>query len=70
MALIIKIAIVLLFCFVVFNLARALFSMLKSPAHEGVSSFIGKRLWFACALLLVFVLAASFGYITPNPTPY
>jgi exosortase/archaeosortase family protein len=65
-----KILIVGLLLFIVFNLFRALFIMLKNdPNGPKMSTFLGKRVMFSALLLLLILLAMSFGLITPNPRP-
>ena len=71
MALAIKITILVLFFSVVFNLFRAMFSMMKQdPNKPPMSHYIGRRLLFSAALIIILVLSLAFGLIEPNPRPY
>ena len=68
---IIKILIVILFLTVVLNLFRAMFSMLKQDSERlPMSHYIGKRLWFSAAIIVVLLLCLMFGLIEPNTRPY
>ena len=71
MTLVIKLAIVILFITVVINLFRAMFTMLKQdPNKPPMSHFIGRRLLYTAALIIILVLSLAFGLIEPNPRPY
>jgi len=71
MTLVIKITIIVLFITVVFNLFRAMFSMLKQdPNRPPMSHFIGRRLLYTAALIIILVLSLAFGLIEPNTRPY
>jgi len=71
MTLVIKITILVLFITVVFNLFRAMFSMLKQdPNRPPMSHFIGRRLLYTAALIIILVLSLAFGLIEPNTRPY
>lgn len=71
MTLAIKVIAVILLLLIIFNLFRALFSMLKQdPNRPPMSYFIGLRLKFTAALLLLLILCLAFGVITPNARPY
>jgi len=71
MTLVIKLAIVILFITVVVNLFRAMFTMLKQdPNKPPMSHFIGRRLLYTAALIIILVLSLAFGLIEPNPRPY
>ncbi len=67
----IKVLIIGLLLFVVFNLFRALIAMLKNdPDGPNMSEFIGKRLKFTALALLVIILAMAFGLIEPHQRPF
>ena len=71
MTLVIKLAIVILFITVVVNLFRAMFSMLnQDPNKPPMSHFIGRRLLYSAALIIILVLSLAFGLIEPNTRPY
>lgn len=66
-----KLIIIALLLFIVFNLFRALFTMLRSePGTVQMSQFLGKRVLFSAIALLLILLAIATGMITPNPKPY
>jgi hypothetical protein len=67
----IKIFIVLLLFFIIFNLFSAMFSMLKQdPNRPPMSHFIGRRLIWSVALIVVLLLCLALGIIQPNTRPY
>ncbi|MEE2025444.1 MULTISPECIES: DUF2909 domain-containing protein [Alkalimonas] len=66
-----KLVIIALLLFIVFNLFRALFTMLRSdPGTVRMSQFLGKRVLFSALVLVLILLAMATGIITPNPRPY
>lgn len=65
-----KIVLVLLLLFVLFNLGRALFIMLKNDGKQSMSQFLGRRVWVSALIILVLLIALGSGLITPNPRPY
>ncbi|RZQ56012.1 DUF2909 domain-containing protein [Pseudidiomarina tainanensis] len=66
-----KIILVLLMLFMVVNLFRALFAMLRNdPTKPSMTKYLGQRVLFsAIAIVLIVVLLAS-GVLVPNPRPY
>lgn len=71
LAIAIKVLIIGLLLFVVYNLFRALFVMLKNdPNGPSMSEFIGKRLKFTALAVIIILLAIMFGVIEPNPRPF
>lgn len=66
----IKLVIVGLLLFIVFNLFRALFIMIKNdPDGPKVSTFLGRRVMFSALLLIIVIIAMGTGLITPNAKP-
>ena len=66
-----KILLVLTLGYIVFNLFRALFVMLKNdPNGPKVSTFLGRRVMFSALVILVIIIAIGSGVITPNPRPH
>lgn len=66
----IKLLIIGLLLYIVFNLFRALFIMLKNdPNGPKMSTFLGKRVMYSAIVLLIIILAMGFGIIQPNPNP-
>lgn len=71
MAILVKILIVLLLVTILFNLFKAMTVMLKNdPKRAVMSHYIGKRLFFSVALILLLLLALALGIIEPNARPY
>jgi hypothetical protein len=69
--LLIKILIAVLLVFMVYNLFRAMFVMLKNdPNQQPMSKYIGRRLIFSVLIIGLILLALATGLITPNPSPY
>lgn len=66
----IKILIVLLLLFIVFNLFRAGLVMLKGEPNQQLSKLLGKRVLYSVIALLIILLAIASGLITPNARPY
>ncbi|MGI5310193.1 DUF2909 family protein [Rheinheimera sp. WS51] len=66
----IKLIIIALLLFIIFNLFRAGILMLR-PSQSGVSMsrFLGRRLIISVLLLLLIFCAIAFGLIQPNATP-
>ncbi|WP_462150553.1 DUF2909 domain-containing protein [Pseudoalteromonas xiamenensis] len=68
---IIKIIIVLLLGFVLFNLFRALFLMVSGKAGDKpMSYFLGRRVLFSAIVLAFILVAAKLGLIHFNPNPH
>ncbi len=66
----IKIIIVLLLLYIMFNLFRALFIMMstKQQAHP-MSHYLGRRVFFSVVVLIIIIAAMKFGLIHTNPSP-
>lgn len=72
--LVVKIVLVLLLLFIIFNLARALFYMVKE-SDEGdnerpMSHYLGRRLILSTCVVLLLILALLSGWLHPNASPY
>lgn len=65
-----KLALVLLLVFIIFNLGRALFVMVKGEAKKPMSHYLGRRVLFSVLVVLVLLVALASGLISPNPRPY
>ena len=65
-----KIVLVLLLLFIMFNLVRALFILVKGDSETPVSHFLGRRVIFSVLVVLFILVALGTGVITPNPRPY
>lgn len=66
-----KLVIIALLLFIVFNLFRAGLIMLRNdPEQKQMSRFLGRRVFYSVLVLLFIILATALGWITPNPRPY
>ena len=67
---IIKIIIVLLLIFILFNLFRALFIMFSGKTGgRPMSHFLGRRVVFSVVVLVVVIAALKLGFIKANDSP-
>ncbi|RTR38166.1 DUF2909 domain-containing protein [Shewanella canadensis] len=65
-----KLVLVLLLLFIVFNLARALFLLVKGDSETPMSHFLGRRIIFSLLVVVLILIALGSGVINPNPRPY
>lgn len=65
-----KVILVLLLLFIMFNLARALFMLVKGESEKPMSQFLGRRVIYSVLVLVLILIALGSGVITPNPRPY
>ncbi|ALS34397.1 hypothetical protein PTRA_a3420 [Pseudoalteromonas translucida KMM 520] len=66
----IKIIIVLLLLFILFNLFRALFIMVSGKTQgRPMSHFLGRRVLFSVVVLIVVIAALKLGFISGNNAP-
>jgi branched-subunit amino acid transport protein AzlD len=66
-----KILIVAMLALVIFSLFQALFIMVKNDqAGPKMSKFLGRRLLFSGAIVLLLIILLLTGVVTPNPRPY
>ncbi|WP_083758923.1 DUF2909 domain-containing protein [Shewanella sediminis] len=65
-----KLVLVLLLLFIVFNLAKALFLLVKGDSETPMSQFLGRRVIFSVVAVLIILLAIGTGILSPNPRPY
>jgi len=65
-----KLVLVLLLLFIVFNLAKALFLLVKGESDAPMSQFLGRRVIFSVVAVLLILLAMGMGILSPNPRPY
>lgn len=67
-----KLVIIALLFFMVYNLFRALVIMNKKPqpGQPSMTKFIGRRLMVSVAIVLLLLAGLLTGIITPNPRPY
>ncbi|MFC0050711.1 DUF2909 domain-containing protein [Rheinheimera tilapiae] len=67
----IKIVLVCLLFFVVFQLFRALWLMLKNdPTQASMSKHLGRRVMFSVLVMGLIILALALGWIEPHQRPY
>lgn len=67
----IKLLLIALLLFIVFNLFRALWLMMKNdPNQPAMSVFLGRRLIWSVAVVVLIVLAMGLGLLSPHPRPY
>ncbi len=67
----IKIVLVALLVFVVFQLFRALYLMLKNdPNQASMSKHLGRRVMFSVVVMVLIILALAMGWIEPHHRPY
>lgn len=66
-----KIVIISLLAIMIYNLFQALFIINKNdPKQASMSKFIGRRLMFSVAIVVLLLVGLLTGLITPNPRPY
>lgn len=71
MNIVIKIIIAIFLVVIVFNLGKAMRSMLTPPTSaKTMSTYIGRRLLFSVLLVLLLLVSLFMGWISPNPSPY
>ncbi|KTG28919.1 hypothetical protein AWR38_12490 [Idiomarina sp. WRN-38] len=71
MLVVFKVIIVLLLVYMVVNLFRALFSMLRNdPNKPPMSHYLGKRVGIAAIILIALIAATYGGFLPLNPRPY
>lgn len=67
----IKIILIALVLFMIFNLFLAMRVMMKNDPQDGpMSKYIGRRVLTSAIIVILILLALSTGLITPNPRPY
>jgi hypothetical protein len=68
---IIKIIIIGLLAYMVYNLFRALILMNKNdPNQPSMSKFIGRRVMTSVVIVILLLVGILTGVITPNPHPF
>lgn len=66
----VKIVIIGLLAFMVYNLFQALRMMNKADPEQPMSKFIGRRVITSVIIVLMLLLGILTGVITPNPRPF
>lgn len=68
---VIKIVVVCLIAFMIYNLFKALMIMNKNdPNQPRMSKFIGRRVMSSAVIVILLLVLIATGVITPNPRPY
>ncbi|GAA5645876.1 MULTISPECIES: DUF2909 family protein [Vibrio] len=68
-----KVLLVLLLLFIIFNLARALVQMVRSPDDDNarpMSHYLGRRVLLSAVVVVLLIIALLGGWLEPNPRPY
>lgn len=67
----VKLILIALLLFIVFNLFRALWLMLKNdPDQVSMSKYLGRRVLFSAIVMALLILALAMGWISPHQRPY
>ena len=67
----VKLILIALLLFIVFNLFRALWLMLKNdPDKFSMSKYLGRRVLFSAIVMALIILALAMGWISPHQRPY
>lgn len=67
----IKFLLIALLLFIIFNLFRALYLMLRNdPSQVSMSKFLGRRVFFSAVVIMLVILALALGWISPHQRPY
>lgn len=68
---VIKVIIIGLLIYMIYNLFQALRLMSKNdPNKPSMSKFIGRRVMTSVVIVLLLLIGVLTGVITPNPRPY
>lgn len=78
MVFIFKLLLVILLLFIIVNLGRAMFEMVKDPKddHENsqqdkpMSFYLGRRVFLSALAVILMIAALLSGFIDPNTRPY
>ena len=84
MVLIFKVLLVFMLIFIIFNLARAMFEMVKndgsdtetendeeqSKDNKPMSSYLGRRVFLSALAVILMIVALLSGFLEPNVRPY
>ena len=67
----VKVIVVSLIAFMIYNLFKALMIMNKNDANQPrMSKFIGRRVMISAFIVILLLVLIAAGVITPNPRPY
>lgn len=65
-----KVILILLLFFMIFNLGKALFILIKGEKNVSMSHYLGKRVLFSATVIILLIIMMGSGIIAPNPRPY
>lgn len=67
----IKVIVIALIFFMIYNLFKALFIINKSSSTpDSMSKFIGRRVLASVVIIIILFISIATGVLTPNPRPY
>jgi len=67
----IKVILILLLLFIVYQLFRAMILMLKAqPGDRKMSTHLGRRVALSVLVVLIIIVAMALGWIQPHRRPY
>lgn len=67
----VKLILIALLLFIVFNLFRALWLMLKNdPNKVSMSKYLGRRVLFSAIVMALLIVALAMGWVSPHQRPY
>ena len=67
---VVKIIIVALVIFMIFNLFKAMMVMLKGDTTQPMSKFLGRRVIMSATIMILLLIGMATGLIEPNQRPY
>lgn len=71
LSIILKVLLVALLLYVIFNLFKGLFSLMRNdPEQPPMSFYIGRRVLFSVIAIVIITIALASGIVVPNPRPY
>lgn len=82
MVLIFKVLLVFMLIFIIFNLARAMFEMVKNDGSDAendeeqsqdnkpMSYYLGRRVFLSALAVILMIVALLSGFLEPNVRPY
>ena len=82
MVFIFKVLLVLILIFIIFNLARAMFEMVKDDGsdtendeehaqdNKPMSYYLGRRVFLSALAVILLIVALLSGFLEPNVRPY
>lgn len=66
-----KVILILLLLFIVYQLFRAMLLMLRSePGNHKMSTHLGRRVGLSVLVIILILIAVAFGWLQPHQRPY